>query len=239
MKGRYNFKDDAGCEWMMIAQYVRAIASDFGVDVSAGLISQDCKNKFISPDHMGVKVGKRCINYTASVIKFFENHPQIAPNRSAILEWQKKLPPAIRAETQKSADKVVIQKRGRLLLNDDKEKAQDEADSDNSAALEKSKHERIKRKKAEFEFEIFKGNYIHIDDVTAVLSVIGIETRQSVKAIIPRVAEICAATQEAHAIRLLLDRETDVALSQLHRLDEILDGSFEATEAQRQKADEE
>lgn len=221
-KQRFHTKDADGHEWMQIAQFVRAIEQDFSVSVSSGLVSADCRTNVIAKEHRAVKVGKRCINYTLAAVPFLDAHPQIRPAQSVIDKWKASLPPEIRSVV---SNPQAQKKSGRLVLNDDEEDDVTESD-DASVAAEKAKHERIKRKKAEFEFEIFKGNYIHIDDAAAILATIAVETRQAVKALIPRCAEICASLSSPHEVRDLLERETDTSLSHLHRLDQILDSSF-------------
>ena len=222
MTERCLVKDKSSNEWMTIAQFVRAIMIDFNVKISNTLVSSAKKNGKLHQKYRMRKLGKNCINYTQAVIPFLEVHPNIAPANFKLLakEWRAKLP--------KEA-KVTIKPPLDTSPADDEENF-----DDLSVTIEKARHEKIKREKAEFEFEIFKGNYIHVDDVAQVLQTIGIETRQAVKAVIPRSATILAATDTPHKIRQILEDETDIALGSMERLDDILDGSFQAKEQQKQ-----
>lgn len=228
MSTRYLQKDKLGNEWMTIAQFVRAIMDDFDVKISNTLVSSAKKNGKLHEKYRKRKLGKNCINYTQAVIPFLEVHPNIAPANFKLLakEWRNKLPKEAKATIKAPLDSTSSD-------------SDDEEFDDLSVAIEKAKHEKIKREKAEFEFEIFKGNYIHIDDVAQVLQTIAIETRQAVKAVIPRVATILAAADTPHKVRQILEDDTDVALNSLERLDDILDGSFQEKEQKKQLEEEE
>lgn len=229
MNGRCLTTDKSGNEWMTISQFVRAVQLDFDVKISNTLVSSAKKNGKLHEKYRKRKLGKNCINYTQAVIPFLELHPNIAPANLRLLakEWRAKLPKEAKATVP-------------LLVDSSSSDSDDDQEFDDlSVAIEKARHEKIKREKAEFEFQIFKGNYIHIDDVAQVLQTIAIETRQSVKALIPRASTILSAADTPHKVRQILEEETDIALNSLERLDDILDGSFQKKEQEKQLKEEE
>lgn len=236
-KERCTFKDKSDHEWMKVTQYQDALLDDFNISVSHSLISLARSGGKLNPKYCEKMLGKNLINYTASVPEFLDTHPNIAPPNlpQALKQWTKKL--SVKAtdsmETRIIPDTKVPAEKPKY----DMDAEDDDDDLELSVSLEKAKHERIKREKAEFEFDIFKGQYINIGDVDGILQQIAIETRQSSKAMIPRIASILASMVDVHEIKALLEKETDVALNHINRLDDIIDGTFAADEAKKQEGD--
>ena len=98
-------------------------------------------------------------------------------------------------------------------------------DDELSISREKALHERIKRKKAELEYAIFEGKYIHVDDVESAINVIAVETRQALYSIIPRIRNILAAESDYHKVDEILTSEMEDALVKLDELNELKTGT--------------
>jgi len=223
MQGRNIEADKDGNEWMNVAQYTRAIFMDFDVKISQTLISLFRKKKKFDSIYLKKIAGKNCINYTQTVIYFLSSHPAICPENfeKVANDWKKKLKPVA---------KKTIGKIKPLKIKD----PEDDYAAATSVTVEKAKHEKIKRQKAEFEFEILQGNYMHLDDLVPLLQTIAIETRQAVKAMIPRATPILAAINDIHETRKILEEETDTALNHVGRITDIIDGTYQDQVEQQQ-----
>ena len=224
MQGRNIEADKDGNEWMNVAQYTRAIFMDFDTKLSQTLISLYRKKERFNSIYLQKKAGKNCINYTQTVIDFLSSHPAICPENfeKVANDWKKKLKPT----AKKTIGKV------KAVTKEDPD---DDYAATSSVAIEKAKHEKIKRQKAEFEFDIMQGNYMHLDDLVPLLQTIAIETRQAVKALIPRATPILAAINDIHETKKILDEETDTALNHIERIPQIIDGTYQEQVAEQQQ----
>jgi hypothetical protein len=97
----------------------------------------------------------------------------------------------------------------------------EDMDAEISIVAEKAMHERIKRKKAELEYAIFEGKYVHTDDVNSALTIISVETRQAIFSIVPRIKYILTAETDAHKVEAILVEELELALNKLSSLQEL------------------
>jgi len=220
MLGRNIKIDSDGNEWMNGAQYTRAVSEDFKVSLTSTLVNNFRRQEKFNSIHLKNIAGKKCINYTQTVIQFLSSHPAICPEDFATKakEWRKKLKPKAKKTIPSNIKVPGTNKK------DDKE---DDYDASTSIVLEKAKHEKIKRETAQLQLDIAKAKYIQIDEVLPALQTIAIEVRQSVKAIIPRVAAIVASINDVHEIRKILDEETNVALNHTERIEQIVDGTYQ------------
>jgi hypothetical protein len=209
--------DGNGHEWMTITQYKYALLEDFQIKVSSTAISYGKDNGKILKKYLKNIFGKPCINYTLSVLNFIEQSAKIFPDnftaskKKFISKWKLSSPSVTPPE----------------IKQPEPSEPEKESDENISITIEKAKHEQIKRKKAELEFSIFEGKTIFLHDAIPALQTIGIETRQAVFAIIPRIKTILAAETDPYKVGLLLDKEFAIALDKTSMIDAIITGLFE------------
>lgn len=231
MAERCKKKDKIGNEWMSASQYKRALKKDFNVVTTVQTIYTACVDFKIGDRHCQTLFGKKAYNYTQSVIAFLEMSPKLMPNK--FKDKVKKFKEALKESALKTLPASTISREDSKSLGDDSDD-----EDDLSVSEEKAKHERIKRERAQFEFDVIKGNYLDIETVGAILQTVAIETRQSMHSIRPRIRGILAAKTSEHEIDLLLGTEIDASLDHLTKLDEITDGTFEEAEEKRRQKDE-
>jgi len=232
MADRNILVDTNGCEWMQISQYVRALEEDFDVVVTSTTVSLDIRQKRIPAMHVRKTRGRNTVNYTLTVKNFFELHPKFAPSdfENVMAEWQKTLPASAKKLLKSGTEKI----KKDYGIGEGKD-GEDQTEEELSAAEEKRLAEKIKRQRLEFEFDVMKGQYIHLDDLIPALQTIAIETRQAVESMIPRVTPLLAPMTDPHKIRELLTKECRIALQNSERVEELMDGSFQENEEQRQQ----
>lgn len=228
--------DEAGNEWMGPAQFSRALLEDWEISVSVTALQYSMRKGIVPEEHQQKVLGKNAINYTLAVCKYLRNSPRIAPdkleNKIKVFQRQQKVRIAkLLMKASSPEEEAQIEKMAGVTTKPLDEPADDEI----SQANENAKLAKIKREKEQMSLDIIKGQFIEIDEVAAALSIIGVEFRQSVKAIVPRTYQIFAAETDPHRIREILEEEIEHALDKLNALDEILDTQFD--ELNQEEAD--